>query len=143
MSWIEAFCGELDIRPTASEVLGWDSLRVLARAGVTLGAHTRTHPLMHRISIEDAIAEAVESKRDLEREIGSILPVLAYPGGGLNEAVVNGVRDAGFQLAFTTLRGVNDLQQADRLKLRRINVGQKTSFGVFRAQLTPWMAFLQ
>ena len=142
MAWVESFCKWSGFKSSSPEVLGWDALRNLAEAGVTLGAHTRTHPLMHRISSEGAIAEAVRSREDLEREIGSVLPVFAYPGGGFNDAVVDGLRRAGFQLAFTTLRGVNDLRKADRQRLRRINVGQNTSLGIFRAQLTPWMVYL-
>jgi peptidoglycan/xylan/chitin deacetylase (PgdA/CDA1 family) len=59
-------------------ILSWDMLRWLAREGVTLGAHTRSHPLLNRISLGEVRAEAAGSWRDLEREIGTALPILAH-----------------------------------------------------------------
>jgi hypothetical protein len=42
-------------------------------------------------------------------------------------------------LAVTTVRGGNDLRRADPLRLRRINVGGRTSTALLRAQLV-WAA---
>ena len=142
LAWVERVCDELGLSHPAHPVLGWEALRQLAREGVTLGAHTRTHPLMHRISIEEARTEAVGSLRDLESEIGSVLPIFAYPGGGLSDQVVQMLEQAGFALAFTTARGINDLRAADRLRLRRINLGRRATLALMRAQLLPWLAHL-
>jgi len=142
MSRVDAICAKFGLRTTQNGVLDWDDLRTLAREGVTLGAHTQTHPLMNRISVAEARAEAVGSLRDLEREVGPVARVLAYPGGAFNPAVTETLRREGFALAFTTIRGINDLQIADRLRLRRINVGRHTTLGVLRAQLLPWARFL-
>jgi peptidoglycan/xylan/chitin deacetylase (PgdA/CDA1 family) len=137
MAWIDGTCASLGIQPVQGNVLGWDALRQLAREGVTLAAHTRTHPLMNRVSSERALAEAVGSLRDLEREVGQVPPVFAYPSGGFNDEVVMGLKREGFALAFTTVRGLNDVRGADRLRLRRINVGRLASLAVVRAQLLP------
>jgi peptidoglycan/xylan/chitin deacetylase (PgdA/CDA1 family) len=142
MALIDQICDELDASHPEHHVLGWEELRRLACEGVTLGAHTRTHPLMNRISPEEARAEAVGSLRDLEREIGSILPIFAYPSGGVNDETVRVLEHEGFALALTTVRGINDLRAADRLRLRRINVGQSTTLAVLRAQLLPWAVYL-
>jgi hypothetical protein len=56
--------------------------------------------------------------------------------------VVRILREEGFRLAFTTVRGVNDMQHADRLRLRRINVGRRTNLSIFRARLLPWSLYL-
>jgi peptidoglycan/xylan/chitin deacetylase (PgdA/CDA1 family) len=107
-----------------------------------LGAHTQTHPLLNRISLEEVRAEAVGSLRDLEREIGAALPVFAYPSGGVTDEIVRLLEREGFALAFTTEPGINDLGQAHPLRLRRINVGQRTNLTVLRAQLLPWTIYL-
>jgi peptidoglycan/xylan/chitin deacetylase (PgdA/CDA1 family) len=140
--WVEQICGELGSGHQAHNMLSWDALRRLAREGVTLGAHTQTHPLMNRISVDEARAEAIGSLRDLEREIGPTLPVFAYPGGGFNDEIVRALEHEGFALAFTTVRGVNDMQTADRLRLRRINVARRTTMSVLRAQLLSWSMHL-
>jgi len=45
-------------------------------------------------------------------------------------------------MAFTTSRGINPIRYADLLKLRRINVGGKTTLPILRAQLLPWAKHL-
>jgi peptidoglycan/xylan/chitin deacetylase (PgdA/CDA1 family) len=142
MEWVERTCAALGAPRPVHNVLTWDELRRLAREGVTLGAHTRTHPLMNRVSPEEVRAEVLGSLRDLEREIGAALPVFAYPSGGFNDEVVRILRHEGVKLAFTTVRGVNDMRDADRLRLRRINIGWRTNLSIFRARLLPWSLYM-
>jgi hypothetical protein len=142
MEWCERIAAELECPPARNAVLGWDVLRRLAREGVTLCPHTRTHPLLERVSEAEAVEEAVGSLRDLEQEIGSTPPVFAYPAGSACVSLAERLREAGFTLAFTTAHGVNDLRTADLLRLRRINVGQRTSVGVLRTRLLAGSAYL-
>ncbi len=142
MEWVEKVCGLIGAVQPESQILSWRALRQLAREGVTMGAHTRTHPLMDLISVEQALVEAHGSLQDLEREIGSALPIFAYPGGHFSEEVVMGLKDVGFVLAFTTVRGLNDLSKIDWLRIRRINVGPSTTLPVLRAQLLSWLVHL-
>jgi peptidoglycan/xylan/chitin deacetylase (PgdA/CDA1 family) len=134
---VNQFCNELGAVPATNCVLGWDALRKLADEGVTLGAHTRTHPLMNRVTLENAQEEAVGSWRDLEHKIGSALPIFAYPSGGYSDQVSSMLEREGFKLAFTTERGINPIRRANLLQLRRINVGGKTTLPILRAQLLP------
>lgn len=143
LAWVEQICDQLQVSRPNQQVLGWKTLRQLAHEGVILGAHTRTHPLMHRISPEEAEEEAVESLDDLEREIGSALPIFAYPSGGFNDEVVKRLHRAGFILAFTTMPGMNVLPNSDWLRLRRINVNQNSTLSILRAQLLPSTYFKQ
>lgn len=142
MAWVDHICRKLGVLMPERAVLSWDRLRQLAGEGVTLGAHTRTHPLMNRVSLEAARAEAVGSLRDLEQEIGSALPIFAYPSGGFNDEVVRLLKEEGIELAFTAVRGINDWRTADRLRLRRINVGPTTTLAILRAQLLPGIVHL-
>jgi peptidoglycan/xylan/chitin deacetylase (PgdA/CDA1 family) len=57
--------------------------------------------------------------------------------------VADVLREEGFDLAFTTLRGVNDMRTADPLRLRRINVGLRTSGAVLRTQLLSTVGRIQ
>jgi peptidoglycan/xylan/chitin deacetylase (PgdA/CDA1 family) len=133
---------DLGVQPATNCILDWDSLRGLANEGVTLGAHTRTHPLMNRITLEEAREEAVGSLQDLKHEIGSILPIFAYPSGEFNDEAVAMLESEGFKLAFTTKRGINYLSRTHPLRMRRINVGGRTTLPILRAQLLPWTVHL-
>lgn len=132
---VENICSRLDVPPRGPRILNWAALRELAHQGVTLGAHTRTHPLMNRISQEEMRLEISGSIDDLRRETGQSWPIFAYPGGELSEAAVQLVQEAGIELGFTTRRGINDLKSMDPLRINRINIGQKTSLPILRAQL--------
>jgi peptidoglycan/xylan/chitin deacetylase (PgdA/CDA1 family) len=136
LEWVEAACRELATPPPPPPaILSWDELRELAGQGVTIGSHTRTHPLLTRIARSQAQAEIACSLSDLKRELGRVLPVLAYPGGAHDPDVVRITAEAGYRLAFTTTRGLNRLERVHPLELRRINVGRSTSLGLLRAQL--------
>lgn len=142
MEQVEGWCTELGVPPQAPAVLGWEALRQLAGEGVALASHTRTHPLLHRVPTTVIHEEAVGSQQDLEREIGEAPPVLAYPGGGINDEAVTSLARAGFELAFTTERGLCDLERTHPLRLRRINVGRRTTLSLLRAQLLSWSVYL-
>jgi peptidoglycan/xylan/chitin deacetylase (PgdA/CDA1 family) len=121
--------------PSASAVLDWSRLRRLAREGVTLAPHTRTHPLLNRVPAEQARAEVAGSFADLRREVGAAAPAFAYPAGGYAPAAEEALREEGCAVAFTTARGVNAVAGGEWLRLRRINVGRRSTLPVLRAQL--------
>jgi peptidoglycan/xylan/chitin deacetylase (PgdA/CDA1 family) len=137
---VDRICRELGVPPQGNIVLSWDSLRRLAGEGLTLGAHTRNHPIMNCISLEELEMEVTGSLQDLTHQIGSIPLTFAYPSGIHNEAAVSLVELAGFKLAFTTQRGINEIDRADRFRLKRINVGAHTTLPLLRAQLLTWSA---
>ena len=142
MAWIEDFCGQLNLPPAENPVLSWNALRHLAQEGVTLGAHTRSHPLLNRIPISQVEAEVRGSLEDLQREIGTVTSIFSYPSGGFDEQVIRVVKDCGVALAFTTDNGINDLSKIDWLRIRRINISQRAPLAVLRARLLPvWTYF--
>jgi peptidoglycan/xylan/chitin deacetylase (PgdA/CDA1 family) len=126
---------ELGSPQMPSSILDWDALRRLAAQGLSLAPHTRTHALLSRVTTEAALEEAVESRRDLEREIGRVPPVFAYPSGEYTAAVAAGLDACGFELAFTTAPGINAISSADPMRIRRFNVGRRTTVSILRARL--------
>ena len=125
----------LDVSEAASRVLGWERLRALAADGVTLAPHSRTHPLLNRLPADRMVDEVAGSLADIEREVGDTPPVFAYPAGGYSPGVVAALADAGFEIAFTTDRGTNDVRTCRWLEMARRNVGVRSGTRVLRAQL--------
>jgi peptidoglycan/xylan/chitin deacetylase (PgdA/CDA1 family) len=140
MDEVDRIVADLGGRSVGSSVLGWDELRQLAAEGVTLAPHSRVHPLLERIDAEEVDDEVAGSRADLARELGSAPDAFAYPSGSHDPGVVERVRSLGIRVAFTTVRGVNDLRRADWLRLRRINVGGRSSPALIRAQALGWLA---
>ena len=125
--------------PSDNNVLSWDALRQLDREGVTLAPHSHTHPMLNRMTPAEIRFELKTSVEVLESQIGHrVLRTLAYPAGGVNDTVVEAMQAGGFDTAFTTQRGVNDQTFEDPFRLRRINVGARTTLGLLRLQLANW-----
>lgn len=126
-------------RTNASPVLSWDTLRSLAGEGVAIDSHTRTHPLLDRLSEGDLDVEIAGARADLDRELGGEHVTIAYPNGNHSPQVLAAVGRSGARLGFTTRRGTNDLRSPSWLALRRINVSPAAGEAALTAQLHGWI----
>ncbi len=135
MAQVDAAEAALEVSGARCHVLGWARLRELAAAGVVLAPHSRSHPILSRLPLNQVAGELVGSLEDLEREVGPTPRAFAYPAGGHSRQVVQVLADSGFEIAFTTERGTNHLGHAQWLELDRRNVGVRSSLGVLRLQM--------
>jgi peptidoglycan/xylan/chitin deacetylase (PgdA/CDA1 family) len=105
--------------------LRWSEVRELADNGVEFGAHTKTHPILSRISDREQLREEIEGcKKRLDEELGAPAIHFCYPNGrriDFDEATLELVKESGFHTAVTTERGMN-FAGADPLLLRRLAV---------------------
>ncbi len=91
--------------------LGWDGVRALRDAGMTIGAHTHTHPVLARC---DGARQEAELRRGAERihaETGVVPRWLAYPVGSRDAftAQTRALADqAGYTHAFSFYGGSCD-----------------------------------
>jgi peptidoglycan/xylan/chitin deacetylase (PgdA/CDA1 family) len=65
-----------------SYMLTWAQLGEMDRLGMTIGAHTRTHPNLPSAGPQAAAEEIAGSKVRLERELGHEVTMFSYPNGG-------------------------------------------------------------
>lgn len=139
---VDQLCSALEPPPQENPVLGWQALIALAGSGLELAAHTHWHVRLDRAPVSVVDREIRRSLEELKRRIGAVLPVLAYPAGHHDALVVERARAAGIEVAFTTGRGLNDVRRCDWMRMRRINVGPRSSLALIRAQLIPGVARL-
>ncbi len=82
---------------------------LLRRAGMQIGAHTRTHPILNRVDERAAAQEIGAGKRDLESLLDEPVTLFAYPNGkpGTDYCARHTamVREAGFAAAVSTAPG--------------------------------------
>jgi peptidoglycan/xylan/chitin deacetylase (PgdA/CDA1 family)/glycosyltransferase involved in cell wall biosynthesis len=102
-------------------LLSWTDIRELLKAGMEIGAHTRHHVALPRVSHEEAVQEIAGSRADLERELGQRIRAFAYPYGLLDAATSDAVARAGFDGACCSRSGSNDPVISSYL-LRRLEV---------------------
>ncbi len=97
-------CGEPS-KDWEPEILSAEDLRAMDRSGLwTIGGHTHSHPILSRVSLDEARAEIVENKRLLEEILGRPLRWFAYPNGcaeDFSQEHVEMLRAAGFESALT------------------------------------------
>ena len=136
MRWIEHLWDEADCPSVTANALDWPTLERLAGEGLSLAAHTHTHPLLTRVDADQAVSEVRRSRDELRRRApGSHDVLFAYPSGAWSEDAAAAVERAGIELAFTTDRGVNRAGTSPALALRRINVGRRSSPALIAAQV--------
>jgi len=133
MALVDELAAAVGAPAPRARVLNWDELRALAAAGVTLAPHTRTHPCLDRLPPERLAAEIGGSLAELEAETGTAARVFAYPAGHVSAAAETAVREAGFELAFTTRSCVADLGDGAPLRLPRLCVSPRRPPVLLRA----------
>jgi peptidoglycan/xylan/chitin deacetylase (PgdA/CDA1 family) len=109
--------------PTAEyAAVTWAQLREVADAGVEIGDHTWSHPLLPRCSRDEMEREIFTSKALLEERLGARVRTFAYPHGGCNDEVRDVIREAGFENAVI---GTNwkSLHWKDDLTIPRLSHG--------------------
>jgi peptidoglycan/xylan/chitin deacetylase (PgdA/CDA1 family) len=92
-----------DLMMSSAQVRGLISL------GMSVGAHTVTHPILSRVDDEAARFEIERGRDDLEQITGELIELFAYPNGvpGVDYEArhVQMVRSCGFAAALSTAHG--------------------------------------
>ncbi len=100
-------------------------LLAMRHAGMTIGAHSRTHPHLDRLPPEHHDDEVLGARRDLEKVLGEPVQHLAYPnpggGGPVGPLARAAAERAGFRCAFTSIPDPMSLAP-DLLRLPRLGV---------------------
>ena len=123
-------------------LMDWDTLRLIAGKGMTLGAHTLTHPHLPDLTAREAEREIADSRRLIEEHTGHDVPVFAYPYGDTTralEATVGRHYRAGFgtRLAFCTR--ASHAMQLERIDMYYLQ-GMVTGLARSRSWLAPYLA---
>ena len=99
--------------------MNWDEIRRLAADPlVTIGAHTRRHYALAKLTLSEARAEIEESVRRIEREIGKPCRHFSYPYGDETSAgqrEFDLVKELGLKTAVTTRKGLIHARHAGEL----------------------------
>lgn len=75
---------------------------LLKNPWISIGGHTRTHPILSELSESQLQDEIANSKIELEQIFGRPVSYLAYPSGDFNASIRKMTQEAGYRLAFTT-----------------------------------------
>ncbi len=113
--------------------------RQLAAAGMEIGGHTRSHPVLSRID-DDAVLdhEVAGCYEDLRRMLGVVPLAFAYPFGELehmSEQADAAIARAGFEISFSFVHGFAPREGSARRRLPRIHASHGDDYQAFRMQM--------
>jgi peptidoglycan/xylan/chitin deacetylase (PgdA/CDA1 family) len=120
--------GGAELTPPGCDLMGWDEVRRMARAGVAFGAHTVGHRVLTHEPLEVIEAEVRQSKQRLEAELGSRVDSFAYCNGWYSDEIIKALAKAGFRSAVTTEDFLNRMG-ADFYTLKRKILWENFSVG--------------
>ena len=122
-----------------------DEVRRLAAAGMTIGAHTVTHPVLSQMPPALAWREIVNSKMQLESALGKEVWAFAYPFGdppSVTPPVLAMAQRAGFEMSFLNVGGGLGAQLSVHA-MPRVHVNAEMSLSEFEAHVSGFYESLQ
>ena len=102
----------------------WDQVRSLASDGFDIGAHTRTHVDLGKVTGNIAEVEIVGSRDDIARELGAVPSHFAFPYGQRDNLLEENrarIEAAGFRCCVSSFGGLTT-RDSDPLRLNRISL---------------------
>lgn len=82
----------------------WDMVRDMHKNGMSIAAHTASHPILSHLKSDQQSYEIRESKRRVEQEVACNVDALSYPVGGrkmFNGATKMAMQRAGLRYGFS------------------------------------------
>jgi len=121
-----------------TDMLRWADVAEMERLGMTIGAHTLTHPNLPSAQLAAATAEIVGSKRRLEEALTTPVTLFSYPNGGAERyytpELQRVVAQSGFEAAVSSRNGFAGVG-SDLYALERIEVEERLEDLVFALEV--------
>jgi len=117
--------------------MDWKQVKALSEAGMGLGSHTVTHPLLRNCTAERQREELLESRRQLEQRLDRDIEHFAYPVGkdfAIPDEGESLRKEAGYRYLFSYEPGVIS-NSSPPFRLPRLPVEQGQSRAWLKAML--------
>ena len=122
-----------------NKMMNWSEIRAMDANGITIGSHTLDHPHLTKITPSEAKRQIIESKKLLEKGLGKRVRYFCYPYGDVNPAIVQWVKESGYEAATTTKPGLASARLNPYL-LNRIRITGHFNHQIFIQQLNKYHA---
>ena len=136
---VDAIADAVGLPSASGLMMTRQQVRELRRYGMSVGAHTVSHPILTTLDPAEARREIADGRLDLEETLSERVKVFAYPNGkpgrDYDPSHVAMVREMGFDAAVSTSWGVSN-RKTDRHQLPRFTPwdAQVDRFGLRLAQ---------
>lgn len=116
--------------------MSWDEARALAKAGIELGGHTVTHPILSKLTPDEQAHEVRSGAESMRRELGAPPVTFAYPWGrrwDFDDHSARAAKASGFACAVTMHAGVNTAK-TERFALKRLAIDDGAQLHLLAAE---------
>ena len=104
-----------------------EQIQAIRKAGMGIGSHTVSHPMLDALEVRDIEKELRISKDFLEDLLGEEVIGLSVPGGRVKSTVRSIACETGYCTVLTSRSGINRIGQ-DLFNMKRIPVRRSTLF---------------
>jgi len=142
--WRQRFLDD-PLRRERFQLMGECELKRMTDAGMGIGAHTMSHPILSEQSSEEAHDEIDSCREVLRKSSGQDVWALAYPFGdpqSVGAREYNYAEAGGYDCAFVNVGGALDWKFS-RFALPRIHVTGAMSLPVYEAHVSGFHGSLQ
>ncbi len=127
---VESIKKQTKLNKVIDKFLSAEQIKEMHSSGMTIGAHTHSHPILSKENNSVALNEIKQSKDILEQIIKEPVDYFAYPNGKYDRDFghqhIEMVRSLGFKAAFSTDWGILDNFQLDAFKIKRFTPWDET-----------------
>lgn len=103
------------------KMLNWEQIKEMRDYNISFGAHTVSHPKLPELDTLSASDEIIQSKNQIENQLGTPCLHFAYPYGLFREETPDIVKNAELTLACSTRSGFNN-RETNPFLLNRLEV---------------------
>lgn len=122
---------------TSKKLLNIKQIKRLKKLGWEIGYHSETHEDLVNLDKKKLEREIIDGKKKLEKQLREKIKYFAYPHGKYSNRIIDVVKKAGFDAAFTIDGGAIS-KSLFPYKFNRVTVDRYLEIENFRILLTKW-----
>ncbi len=122
-----------------------EMIREMSSSNIAFGAHTKSHPILSQLPLDEARREIFESQRIVEEKCRSGSRIFCYPNGQAGDWTPEHediLKEIGLEGALSTIEGSNT-KSAHAFRLRRYTMDDTNDWNAFIAAESGFRGILQ
>ncbi len=125
--------------------LTWDQAREMCSSRIEIGSHTATHPILTKISLQEAKSDIIKSIKDIEKKTGTRPIAFAYPNGmqkDMSKELDELLKKLGFAFSISSVYGTEKIRK-NMFRLKRIGISSEDDIRTFKVKASGITDFPQ
>lgn len=118
-----------------NQLMNWEQLNEWLEAGMEIGGHTVSHPMLSRLSELEIKYELETSKELLETQLKTKIDFFCYPYGDLDNRVKALAKATGYKGALAIFNKVS-LTREDMYAIPRVGISSRLSLWEFKLKVS-------